>query len=74
MKDKDLEYFKDIILKKRKKLLEELEALKENATSDQAQGVRIRRMPITWPTSEPMRRSGKRRFSGWHGKTNTWHI
>lgn len=38
MDKKDLEYFKEIILKKRKKLMEELEALKENATSEQSAG------------------------------------
>lgn len=34
MDKKDLEFFKEIILEKRKKLIEELEAIKENATSD----------------------------------------
>jgi len=38
MNKKDLQYFKDIILKKRKKLLEELEAIRENATSEQSAG------------------------------------
>ena len=38
MEQKELEYFKDIILKKRKKLQEELEAIRENATSDSSTG------------------------------------
>jgi len=36
MDKKDLKYFKDIILKKRKKLIEELDSIRENATSDSA--------------------------------------
>ncbi len=38
MNKKDLGYFKDVILEKRKKLLEELEAIRENATSEQSSG------------------------------------
>ena len=38
MDKKDLEFFKEIVLEKRKKLIEELEAIKENATSDASSG------------------------------------
>ena len=38
MEQKDLEYFKELILKKRKKLMEELESIRENATSDARSG------------------------------------
>ncbi len=38
MNKKQLEYFKSIILEKRKDLLEELEAIRENATSEEATG------------------------------------
>lgn len=38
MEQKELEHFKDIILKKRKKLLEELEAIRDNATQESSSG------------------------------------
>ncbi len=38
MDRQEMEHFKDIILKKRKKLVEELEAIRENATQDSATG------------------------------------
>lgn len=38
MEKKDLEYFKEIILQKRKKLVEELESIRENATTDAGSG------------------------------------